>query len=71
MTMIGLQNAGKTSLLRVLAVSLGRVSCPSDPTQLTVRYRVASLRSSARHVVATVIHGTDRPPAPSRPWGST
>lgn len=31
-TMIGLQNAGKTSLLRVLAVSLTATICPSAGT---------------------------------------
>ena len=50
-TMIGLQNAGKTSLLRVLAVSSLPASKPSSPcyvadAQLTTSTRVASSLSS-------------------------
>jgi len=35
-TMIGLQNAGKTSLLRVLAVSLFDAACSSGRFRLTL-----------------------------------
>jgi hypothetical protein len=45
-TMIGLQNAGKTSLLRVLAVSLRLRYRFRSCFELIVLYRAANLRSS-------------------------
>lgn len=46
-TMIGLQNAGKTSLLRVLAVSLFPIQADvAFGVCLMMLYRVESLRSS-------------------------
>lgn len=45
-TMIGLQNAGKTSLLRVLAVSPIATPFRPDVSDLMLYHRAASLRSS-------------------------
>lgn len=53
-TMVGLQNAGKTSLLRVLAVSL---ALPLQGNQLTTRREGSSLSSKCRRGL--------RPSAPS------